>query len=305
MRPSIYFTLIFLFSGAAFSQTPKVSNGTIEHHQNFPSKFVPARSVDIWLPDGYDQNKKYPVLYMHDGMALFDSTIMWNKQSWHVDQVLTKLAAEKKIRECIVVGIWNGDARRHAEYFPQKPFESLPANQQDSLYKLADHKLLVEKIQSDNYLKFLVYELKPYVDTHFSTLTNRQNTFIAGSSMGGLISLYAICEYPKVFGGAACMSTHWVGTFSTENNPIPAAFMAYLKNNIPSSKTHKIYFDYGSKTLDSLYQPYQQQVDTIMKAKGYSAKNWMTRQFIGADHSEKSWNKRLDIPIVFLLGKKD
>jgi predicted alpha/beta superfamily hydrolase len=123
--------------------------------------------------------------------------------------------------------------------------------------------------------------------------------------MGGLISLYAICEYPKVFGGAACMSTHWLGTFSTENNPIPAAFMAYLKNNLPSPKNHKIYFDYGSKTLDSLYQPYQQQVDAVMKAKGYTAKNWMTKQFIGADHSEKSWNKRLDVPIVFLLGKKD
>jgi len=305
MRTPIYFTLVFLFSGAAFSQSPKVSSGTIQHHQNFPSKFVPARNVDIWLPDGYDQNKKYPVLYMHDGMALFDSTIMWNKQSWHVDQVLAKLAAGKKIRECIVVGIWNGDTRRHAEYFPQKPFESLSANQQDSLYKIADHKLFVEKIQSDNYLKFLVYELKPYIDSHFSTFTNRENTFIAGSSMGGLISLYAICKYPKVFGGAACMSTHWLGTFSTENNPIPAAFMAYLKNNLPSPKTHKIYFDYGSKTLDSLYKPYQQQVDSIMKAKGYTPKNWMTKQFIGADHSEKSWNKRLDVPLVFLLGKKD
>ena len=74
------------------------------------------------------------------------------------------------------------------------------------------------KIQSDNYLKFLVKELKPFIDSSFSTLKDQQNTFIAGSSMGGLISMYAICEYPLVFGGAACLSTHWPGIFTMINN---------------------------------------------------------------------------------------
>ena len=156
---------------------------------------------------------------------------------------------------------------------------------------------------SDLYLKFLVTELKPFIDKTFATKKDRENTFIAGSSMGGLISMYAICEYPKVFGGAACMSTHWPGIFSVENNPIPDAFINYLKSNLPNPKNHKIYFDYGDQTLDALYKPYQEKVDIVMKAKGFTDKNWSTQFFPGKDHSENSWHERLAIPLVFLLGK--
>ena len=151
------------------------------------------------------------------------------------------------------------------------------------------------------YLKFLVPELKPFIDKTFSTKRNAKNTFSAGSSMGGLISIYAICEYPKVFGGAACLSTHWPGIFSTENNPIPDSFVGYLKQNLPNPKTHKIYFDYGDQTLDALYKPLQQKVDLVMIEKGFTSKNWMTRFFPGENHSEKSWKERLDIPLEFLL----
>ncbi|MES2278034.1 MAG: alpha/beta hydrolase-fold protein [Bacteroidota bacterium] len=301
------FTLLMVIGTAklAVAQTPKVSSGTIQHIQDFPSKFVPARNVDIWLPDGYDARKKYAVLYMHDGMALFDAAIMWNKQEWGVDETMDKLLAQNKIKDCIVVGIWNGNANRHREYLPQKPFESLPPQKQDSIYKIkaGDTKLFSGSIQSDNYLQFLVKELKPYIDSHYTTLSDQPNTFIAGSSMGGLISLYAICQYPKVFGGAACLSTHWTGTFTVDNNPIPAAVMAYLAKHLPSPRKHKIYFDHGDQTLDALYAPYQQQADALMKTKGYTAQNWQSRVFPGADHSENSWAKRLDVPLLFLLGR--
>jgi hypothetical protein len=79
--------------------------------------------------------------------------------------------------------------------------------------------------------------------------------------------------------------------------------MAYLKANLPSPKKHKIYFDHGTATLDAFYKPFQQQVDVMMKTKGFSNKNWLTKEFIGDDHSEKSWKKRLNIPLAFLLGK--
>ena len=121
--------------------------------------------------------------------------------------------------------------------------------------------------------------------------------------MGGLISMYAICEYPKVFGGAACMSTHWPGIFSMEGNPIPDAFINYLKTKLPDPKKHKIYFDYGTATLDALYPPLQQKADEVMKEKGFTGKNWITKEFPGEDHSEKAWHKRLHIPLTFLLGK--
>jgi predicted alpha/beta superfamily hydrolase len=156
---------------------------------------------------------------------------------------------------------------------------------------------------SDNYLKFVVTELKPFIDSTFSTLKDQPNTFISGSSMGGLISMYAICEYPEVFGGAACLSTHWPGTFTVENNPVPDAFLKYLKDHLPLPANHRIYFDYGSETLDALYKPFQLQADEIMKAKGYTLKNWVTREFPGDNHSEKAWNKRFSIPALFLLEK--
>jgi predicted alpha/beta superfamily hydrolase len=124
-----------------------------------------------------------------------------------------------------------------------------------------------------------------------------------GSSMGGLISMYAICEYPDVFGGAACLSTHWPGTFAVENNPIPDAFINYLKLHLPDPKRHKIYFDYGDQTLDALYPPFQKKVDEVMKAKGFSERNWMTKFFQGENHSERAWHKRLDTPLLFLLKK--
>jgi hypothetical protein len=115
--------------------------------------------------------------------------------------------------------------------------------------------------------------------------------------------MYAICEYPEVFGGAACLSTHWPGIFEMKNNPIPHAFYTYLESHLPNPKKHKIYFDYGTATLDAMYPPLQKEVDRIMKAKGWTSKNWMTREFVGEDHSEKAWRKRLDIPVTFLLGR--
>ena len=146
-------------------------------------------------------------------------------------------------------------------------------------------------------------ELKPFIDSSFSVYTNQQNTFIGGSSRGGLISMYAICEYPEVFGGAGCLSTHWSGVYTNQRNMIPEIFYTYLSQHLPSPKTHKIYFDYGSLTLDSLYKPYQLKVDEIMKQKGYNSSNWITKEFPGENHSEKSWSKRLYIPILFLLKK--
>ncbi|MEI6748022.1 MAG: alpha/beta hydrolase [Bacteroidales bacterium] len=303
--------LLTLFALPAIAQMTHVTSGSIKSFEKFPSKFVDARTLDVWLPDGYNVKKKYAVLYMQDGQMLFDSTINWNHQEWAVDETMEKLISEGKIRNCIVVGIWNSRVR-HSDYFPQKPFESLSRAEQDTIFNAARNKLgstdkqpVFSKkiIQSDNYLKFLVQEVKPFIDSSFSTLTDRANTFISGSSMGGLISMYAICEYPGVFGGAACLSTHWPGIFRVENNPVPAAFFNYLKNKLPSPKTHKFYFDYGSETLDSLYKPYQIEVDKIMVAKGYSTKNWITREFPGDEHSEKAWRKRFYMPATFLLKK--
>jgi enterochelin esterase-like enzyme len=244
---------------------------------------------------------------MHDGQMLFDSSATWNRQEWGVDETLGKLLAERKVRDCIVVGIWNNSPYRHAEFFPQKALDYLdPAGRENLLgYVKGEEKIKLFPIGpcADSYLKFLVTELKSYIDSAFPTLPDRKHTVIAGSSMGGLISLYALCEYPDVFGGAACLSTHWTGTYTAEGNPVPDALAAYLNDHLPAPKGHRLYFDYGSATLDSLYKTFQQGVDVIMMEKGYSSKNWITREFPGEDHSENAWRRRLDIPLIFLLGK--
>lgn len=289
---------------AALAQLPSVASGTFRRFEAFASRYVSARNVDVWLPENYSAKNKYAVLYMHDGQMLFDSLVTWNRQSWDVDDALSALIKQRKVRNTIVVGIWNSGAGRHADYFPQKPFEALlAAHQQAVQQKLqqAGRTTAVFQPVSDNYLRFLVEELKPFVDSAFSTRKERSSTFVAGSSMGGLISLYAVCEYPSVFGGAACLSTHWPGVFDTVSNPVPTALFAYMKQRLPSPKTHRIYFDYGNKTLDALYPPLQAQADAVMKEKGYTKANWMTRFFPGEDHSENAWRKRLALPLLFLL----
>ncbi len=296
-----------MLSATMVAQVPAVSTGQIRHLENFPSKYVAARNVDVWLPPGYDHNKKYAVLYMQDGRSLFDSSIMWNKQEWGMDETMSRLLSDKRISDCIVVGVWNSEQTRHNDYLPQKPFESLSRTQQDTIFsarRLGGQPVYTRyQIWSDYYLRFLTYELKPYIDSNFSTYPDQPHTFIAGSSMGGLISLYAICEYPLVFGGAACLSTHWTGIFRVENNPFPAAMLNYLSTHLPSPGNHKIYFDYGTVTIDSLYQSFQPRTDNLMKKRGYNSSGWLTRKFPGAEHSEKAWGKRLDVPLLFLLGK--
>jgi predicted alpha/beta superfamily hydrolase len=273
------------------AQIPHVNSGTIRRFEKFQSKYVQPRNIDVWLPDNYSSAKKYAVLYMHDGQMLFDSAITWNHQAWNVSETVTRLLQQNRIRDCIVVGIWNNGDYRHAEYFPQKALGYLPTELKDQV--INDD--LKRKPLADNYLLFITKELKPFIDSTFSTYRDTANTFIAGSSMGGLISLYAVCECPDVFGGAICMSTHWVGSSNHQNyRAFSHAFCAYLADHLPDSKNHKIYFDHGDKTLDSLYWPYQMAIDKVMEAKEYSYSNWMSLHFVGDDHSEKSWGRGLE-----------
>lgn len=293
----------------SWSQISVPSSGKIFRHENFPSAFITSRHIDVWLPHDYAIGKKrYPVLYMHDGQMLFDSTHTWNHQEWGLDETAGKLIQDKKTDPFIIVGIWNGGETRHADYFPQKPFEQLSDSSRAMIYSAIRQNgsdvFRGKQIVSDGYLKFLVTELKPFIDKTYHTKSDQKNTFVAGSSMGGLISLYALCEYPEIFGGAACLSTHWPGIFTMENNPIPETFFKYIEQYLPAPDSHRIYFDCGTETLDALYPPLQKKVDSIVVKKGYTKKNFKSLIFTGTDHSEQSWKSRMDIPLTFLMGKR-
>lgn len=307
----LYLCLLVLNSQAVAMQ---VASGRLLRIEKFPSEFVPPKDVFIWLPEHYHIQTKFAVLYMHDAQMLFDASTTWNKQEWQVDEVASRLMKSGKTKDFIVVATTNGDyfgeKRRANEYFPQGALQYLSQEQQLALLKQKRNGgqtvFAKDGITSDNYLKFLTQELKPFIDQTFSVHRNAANTAIMGSSMGGLISWYALAEYPAVFGAAACLSTHWPGAIPHTNNPVPNAFAAYLRDHLPkpgASPSHRIYFSLGTETLDKYYPPLQKRIDKLMAELGYSEPHWRTDLFPGDAHNEISWAKRLPVAMEFLFGK--
>jgi len=284
-----------------------VSAGSIVDLGVLTSKYADPRRVVVWLPDGYQpKGPKYAVLYMHDGQNLFDKATAGYGMEWEIDEHLSKLIAEKKVRPTIVVGIWN-TPKRLQEYVPSKAFTTLPADYRSKVKALYGGDPL-----SDGYLKFIVNELRPMIDKRFNVKTDRANTVIIGSSMGSLISLYAIDEYPQIFGGAGMMSTHWPLSFAPDGKAISqedyetvsSAFERYLRPALPDPRTHKLYFDHGTETLDAIYKQYQDRVDAVVAKRGYrQGANWLTRNYPGQKHNEISWASRVDVPLTFLLAR--
>lgn len=270
--------------------------GNLEIFEGFQSKFVESRTVRVWTPEDYDPKVKYDVIYMHDGQNLFDASLTWNQQEWGVDEVLTDLMAKGEIRPCIVVGVDNSP-KRYDEYYPSVICPDVPAG------------VLPEGFVplGDEYLKFLVEEVKPWVDTKYSTWGDAAHTFVMGSSCGGLISSYAFCKYPEVFGGAVCLSTHssLMNPYAMEISQKPASevYIQYLKEYLPADSEHLLYMDRGDCMIDSAYAESQDAINEILAGWDWSKENYMYRYFPGQSHSESDWRSRLDIPIKFLLGK--
>ncbi len=268
--------------------------GVVMRHNHFASRYIPPRHVDIWHPPDYSINPevRYPVIYMHDGQNLFDPASSYIGVDWGMDEAMMGLMEDAASSGAIIVGIWNS-AQRWREYMPDKP-----------LIDQRGRSLLTPFIQSAGgtplsslYLKFITQELKPFIDATYRTLPDQPYTLIMGSSMGGLISLYAVTEYPEIFGGAACLSTHW---------PIGQNIMVdYLGSALPKPGRHLLYFDYGTGTLDADYEPYQQRMDGLLQTAGYEAgRDWLTLKFDGAEHSERAWRARVHFPLRFLLQSK-
>jgi predicted alpha/beta superfamily hydrolase len=265
--------------------------GTLIRIENFPSLHISPRHVDVWLPPGHEAGTHFPVIYMHDGQNLFLPGNSFGHEPWGVDKAIIRLMEEGKIPGAIIVGIWNAGANRWGEYLPQKPANT----PQGRAFATRFPERWTGNTCSDDYLKFIVNELKPLIDTTFNTLPDQPNTLVMGSSMGGLISLYAITEYPQVFGGAGCISTHWV---AGEN-----LMVDYFASVLPKPGANRLYFDFGTETADAAYEPFQSRMDEHLQNAGFTrGKDWLTRKFEGAEHSERSWRERVHIPLEFLLG---
>lgn len=185
----IMLVVVSVFMGAGFCEVKAQQQRQLTQDTRllkaFHSKFLAKdRDVVVWLPPGYttDTNKRYPVLYMHDGINAFTL--------WRVDETALALITNNQIEPLIIVFVGHGGTvdDRFAEYTPTKDAEVNKGG------------------NADQYGRMLVEELKPLIDSDYRTLTDSSNTGLAGASLGGLVTLYLGLKYPGTFGKLAVMS---------------------------------------------------------------------------------------------------
>jgi len=242
--------------------------GTARLHQNMYSNHLDSkRSAIVWMPPGYKRirnaHKRYPVLFMHDGQNIIDPKTSFAGRDWRVDETVSKLSKAKKMKEIIVVGIYNTPDRMD-EYSDSK--------------------------KGEQYLKFIVNELKPFIDSNYRTLRQRENTAIMGSSMGGLISFIACWRYDNVFSMAGCMSS----SFYHDEEKI---FDMINENNRPKNNI-KFYIDHGEDGLIRGQRMYVKLTE-LGYVIGKDLDYFYAPQ---AEHTESAWADRLERPLLFFFG---
>ena len=233
-----------------------------------------TRKIWIYLPPNYENSKKkYPVIYMEDGQNLFDNATSFSGE-WKVDETLDEFSKNGKL-EAIVVGIDNGGSERLNEYSPWK----------NKKYGGGKGELFTE---------FLVKTLKPYIDKSFRTLPQRKNTAIIGSSMGGLISLYAGAKYPKTFGKLGIFSPAF---WFAEND-----LKKFLNENKTQLKHTKFYFLAGTKESENMVSDIDEVIE-ILKNKNIPEKNIKTKFDEDGTHSENYWAKEFPAALEWLFER--
>lgn len=284
---------ILLFPPIAAAQSDDAAAG-LQPAQMLASRHVPGRTVQVWLPPGYaGSGRHYPVVYLHDGQNVYDQPAPFSGTSWRVHRAVARGIAERRMRPAILVAVWNS-GNRLGEYMADAALAAAPdAANEPGKDLFPGLPLRRENVAGDAYLRFLVHDVKPWVDSRYRTRRARKDTFLMGSSMGGLISAYALVKYPRVFGGAACLSTSW---------PIGGGFAAgWFARHLPDLRLHKLYFDYGTGTDDGVIEPFQLRIDSVAKASGITARNYRSTAWPGHKHTESAWAERVDVPLEFLL----
>ena len=244
--------------------------GKAEYHKEVFSPLLSnKRDIVVWLPIGYsvqkNPDKRYPVLYMQDGQNILDPKTAFVGKDWRVDETVMRLIKQKKIKEIIVVGIYNSPDRLDEYSWSEK---------------------------GQNYLKFIVTELKPFIDSTYKTLSDKDNTAIMGSSMGGLISFYAAWHYPDVFSMAGCLSS----SFYYNND----RSIKQVEDYTGHKKHVKFYIDHGE---DGNVRGQRMFVE--LSKKGYVIGRDIDYFYSpGAEHNEREWAARLERPLLFFFGNK-
>lgn len=252
-----------------------MSGPTLRKHENFRSRFLRnQRDLIVYLPPGYDAQpgRYFPALYLHDGQNLFDgATSFIPGMDWHVGHTADQCISVGKVEPLIIVGMYNTKARIR-EYTPT-------------------HVPKLGGGRADRYAKFLIEEVKPFVERQYRTFSGPENTGIGGSSLGGLVSLYLGLKLSHIFGKIAALSPSvwW-------NQRVMHRFAeAYAAEHRP-----RIWLDIGTREGPRIVQEVEQFRDVLLQ-KGWSLNQDLHYERIeGAEHNEAAWARRVAPFLQFL-----
>ncbi|MDB5007745.1 MAG: Enterochelin esterase [Mucilaginibacter sp.] len=242
--------------------------GTVKYYHNFEDHDLKyTRNVVVWLPPSYykSPNKRFPVLYAHDGQNVFIPNSI-NSGEWRMDETADSLMRLGKIQEFIIVAIDNTKDR-------WDEYSGTP--------------------EGMAYINFIVNNLKPFIDKNYRTKTDKTNTAAIGSSMGGLISFYMVWLHPDVFSKAACLSSG----FAYDNGHIIDK-VASSSKKLPGTR---LYLDCGDQELDKYFLNDNNRMYELLK-KNHPEVKLSYKVFEGAAHNEYAWAKRLSDPLTYLFG---
>ena len=254
-------------SGAVAQQRTLTENFRI--HQGFRSKYLnKVRDVVVWLPPGYDadKEKRYPVLYMHDGPSVF--------VNWRIDETAERLIASNEIEPLIIVGVANG------------------GTEDDRFNEFTPTRAMGKGGNADQYGRMLVEEIKPFIDAEYRTLTDPAHTAVGGSSLGGLASLYLGLKYAGTFGKVAVMSPSvWWDD---------KVIIRKIKS-LESKPAVRIWLDIGTEEGPT---GMIKELRDALVAKGWTLDDDLVYfEAKGAKHTEQAWSQRSGQVLKYLVPK--
>ena len=253
--------------------------GEFGQHKQFPSiHLAHARDVLVYLPPGYKETQqRYPVLYLHDGQNLFDAATSFAGEEWGVDETAERLIQKGVIEPLIIVGIYNTGEHRIDEYTP-----TVDERQQRGG-------------QGDAYGRFIVEELKPFIDQNYRTLGGPEHTGLGGSSLGGLVTLYLGLKYPAVFSRLLVMSPSvwW-----------DQGMILRVVQALRAKPSTRIWLDIG--TQEGRFTPgHVRTLRDLLIAQGWRLGDDLKfLQVRGGEHTERDWGKRVEPALRFLFPKQ-
>lgn len=262
----IFVFIISIFTSLIINAQESTASKNVRIFEIFSPELNIQKKIWVYLPKDYAySDKKYPVMYMHDAQNLFDAKTSYVGE-WEVDEALNKMNAQ-----LIVIGIEHGNEKRIDELTPYKNEKYGGGN-------------------GDNYLKFIVETLKPKVDSLYRTKSNAKNTAIFGSSLGGLISFYAVIKHPNVFGKAGIFSpSFW---FSDE--------VYSLMEKSETSKA-KIFFLCGDKENETMVSDLKKMQTLLDRNRCYCLKLNKTVIVKDGEHNEKLWKENFEQAVKWLF----